>query len=86
MRTDILVIPDAAADERFADNPLVTGDPYIRFYAGAPLILQSGHSPGTLCLIDTKPRQLDELDLAILSTLRDLVVKELSNAMETSDG
>ena len=72
-----LIVPDAREDERFRDNPLVSGPPYIRFYTGAPLVLASGVIAGTLCLIDTKPRQLDEVELAILGTLRDLVVAEL---------
>jgi GAF domain-containing protein len=71
------VVPDATLDERFFDNPLVIGAPHIRFYAGAPLELQGGQRLGTLCLIDTVPRTLDKLDLAILGSLRDLVVSEL---------
>lgn len=73
----IMLVPDARLDPRFADNPLVTGDLNLRFYAGAPLILQSGVSLGTLCLIDHQPRTLDALELSILGTLRDLVVMEL---------
>jgi GAF domain-containing protein len=75
---DIMVVPDALDDPRFADNPLVTGEPGIRFYAGAPLILASGAALGTLCLIDRRPRTLDAMELGILSTLRDLAVLELS--------
>lgn len=55
-----LVIADATADPRFADNPLVTGVPHIRFYAGVPLATSAGHKLGALCLIDTRPRTLDE--------------------------
>jgi GAF domain-containing protein len=74
---ETLVIPDALADPRFADNPLVQGPPFIRFYAGAQLRVPSGAVLGTLCLIDTQARQLDRTDLAILGSLRDLVVQEL---------
>jgi len=82
----IMVIPDALDDPRFADNPLVTGAPYIRFYAGAPLTLPSGVRLGTLCLIDRRPRTLDALELGILGTLRDLVVLELVQQEERADG
>lgn len=55
-RSDMLIIPDATQDERFATNPLVTGAPHIRFYAGAPLKAPNGSRIGTLCAIDTRPR------------------------------
>lgn len=77
LQSEIFVIPDARADERFADNPIVTGEPYVIFYAGAPLQLASGFTVGTLCLIDHKPRQLDATELAILTTLRDLLLEEM---------
>lgn len=80
LQPEIMVVPDAREDARFADNPLVTGDPFIRFYAGAPLQLPSGARLGTLCLIDRVPRTLDALELGILSTLRDLVVLELAGS------
>lgn len=73
----LFVIEDACADPRFADNPLVTGEPFVRFYAGAPLQLPSGARVGTLCLMDTRPRTLDGDERAILAVLRDLVVEEL---------
>ena len=77
---DIMVVPDALDDPRFHDNPLVSGAPHIRFYAGAPIRMPSGHALGTLCIIDTAPRTLDATDLAILGSLRDLLVMELSGA------
>ena len=82
LQADIFVIPDARADERFADNPLVTAPPHVIFYAGAPLAMPNGYAVGTLCLIDHQPRILDATELAILSTLRDLLLEELSNREE----
>ena len=53
--TETLVVLDASADDRFAANPLVTGDPHVRFYAGAPLITRDGHVLGTLCVLIARP-------------------------------
>ncbi len=57
---ELLVVPDAVEDARFAENPLVQGEPGIRFYAGAPLTVGKDLRLGTLCVIDRVPRQLDE--------------------------
>lgn len=80
VQPDLFIVEDATQDSRFADNPLVTAAPFIRFYAGAPLRLASGATVGTLCLIDTRPRTLDAMDQAILAALRLLVVEELEAA------
>ncbi len=76
---DVMVIPDATSDSRFAANALVTGAPHISFYAGAPLKLSSGESVGALCVIDTVPRQLAPGQLAILSDLAKIAVTILEN-------
>ena len=64
-------------DPRFRDNPLVVGEPKIRFYAGVPLILSSGEALGTLCVIDHKPRTLTDSQKRALKTLGSSVVTEI---------
>ena len=65
----ILVVEDATRDERFAENPLVTADPSIRFYAGAPIVSKEGHVFGTVCVIDSVPRTLSAQQIAALERL-----------------
>ncbi len=71
LKNELFIVPNAANDERFAKNPLVTGDPNIRFYAGAPLVTEEGHALGSLCVIDTVPRELrSEQKEALVSLAR----------------
>lgn len=77
LRDEPLVVPDALLDERFHDNPLVVGEPYIRFYAGAPLSDGEGNKLGTLCIIDRRPRVLGEAELDLLRDLAAWAENEL---------
>jgi GAF domain-containing protein len=72
--TDLFIVPDATQDERFADNPLVVGDPNIRSYVGAPLITSSGFALGTVCVIDRQPRFLTALQSKALHALSHRIV------------
>lgn len=72
----LLMIEDALLDARFVANPLVTGGPLIRFYAGQPVFSSDGHALGTLCVIDTKPRRLDAAQIASLRDFAKLVEDE----------
>jgi len=73
---------DATQDERFKDNPLVTGEPYIRFYYGAPLTSQSGHNIGTLCVIDSQPRELTDSQVKAMDVLAEHVMLLLERRRE----
>jgi PAS domain S-box-containing protein len=82
---EVMVVPDAREDARFADNPLVTGPPRTRFYAAAPLKTNSGLSLGALCIIDTKPRKMTKRNLATLAGLATLVVDEIQLRYEIGE-
>jgi diguanylate cyclase (GGDEF)-like protein len=74
---EALVVPDARLDPRFCTNPLVTGPPGIRFYAGALLQSPEGYNLGTLCVIDQTPRRLSRFQVETLNDLAQLVLREL---------
>lgn len=77
LSSDVMEVCNAEADGRFADNPLVSGDPHIRFYAGMPLIAADGHHMGTLCVIDRVPRTLNAMQLDALRILGRQVVRQM---------
>ena len=75
-----LVVSDALLDERFADNPYVTGFPGVRFYAGHPLILRNGCCVGTLCILDVRPRHFDNVGISLLRDLSQFAIAELERS------
>jgi len=79
MEEDLLIVPDATADKRFAGNPLVRSHPKIRFYAGAPLITRHKHALGTLCVIDRVPRKLTTEQCEALRALSRQVMAQLDS-------
>jgi diguanylate cyclase (GGDEF)-like protein len=77
LRDEPLVVPNALEDPRFVDNPLVTGSPHIRFYAGAPLVTPQGLRLGALCILDQRARELNADDRVTLQDLASMVVDEM---------
>ena len=75
---EVFVVPDALEDDRFKANPFVTNAPFIRFYAGAPLIFLKNIRLGALCLLDTKPREFSRGDKAELQLYADRIVREIA--------
>ena len=73
-----MVVPDALGDARFADSPAVLAEPRIRFYAGCPLSSADGHRVGTLCVMDRRPREIDEKGSRVLRDLAAIVQGELA--------
>jgi GAF domain-containing protein len=74
---EVMVVPDTLKDERFKNNPFVTSEPNIRFYAGAPLINEDGYALGTLCVIDQSPREISNEQKEALLALSRLVLAQL---------
>ena len=82
---EVLIVNDATRDARFSENPLVTGDMHIRFYAGAPLIVRPGIRLGTLCIINTKPCEFSKEEASRLQMLATVAVNELRRYRVTLD-
>ncbi|CAN5522009.1 hypothetical protein BH10PSE18_BH10PSE18_34720 [soil metagenome] len=81
-----MVVNDATKDARFESNPLVTGDPNIRFYAGAPLVTSNGHALGTVCVIDREPREITPEQLEQLQFMAQQVILMLEARVEPFAG
>jgi len=79
MQNDIFEVEDALQDSRFADNPYVLGDPYVRFYAGIPVTTYEGFNLGSLCVIDTKPKNLSDFQKRAL----ELLMKQVASLLES---
>jgi GAF domain-containing protein len=75
-----MIVPDALLDDRFAENPAVIDLPRVRFYAGYPLFTSGGSCIGTLCLVDTRPRDFSERELTLLRDLAQLATGELERS------
>ena len=82
---EVFVIPDTAVDRRFTNNPLVAGEPYVRFYAGAPLTTARGYSLGTLCVMDRLPRELTSEQMEGLQLLGRQLIKQLELQRDLAD-
>jgi GAF domain-containing protein len=78
---DLFIIPDTLKDERFRENPLVTGEPHIRFYAGTPLVNEDGYALGTLCVVDREPRELDPAQKEAITALGRLALRQMELRM-----
>jgi PAS domain S-box-containing protein len=85
LQSDLFIVPDATKDERFANNPMVTGEPYIRFYAGAPVLSPDGQALGSLCVIDRVPRELSVRQREVLRVLSRQVTAQLELRRQTHE-
>ncbi|MAD88478.1 MAG: histidine kinase [Pseudoalteromonas sp.] len=74
LNDEVFIVENALLDDRFSDNPLVVDEPSIRFYAGAPLKTSKGYKIGTLCIIDTQPREFRKQDIEILEKVASDIV------------
>lgn len=83
LESDVFEVPNIGADERFADNPHLTGHPRLRFYAGGQLRSNQGNAVGMLCVLDSEPGQLDENQREALRTLSRLVIEVLEQRTKT---
>lgn len=79
LQESVLEVPDARKDSRFSDNPFVTTDPGVRFYAGAPLLTPEGHAIGTLCVFGNTPHKLDDAQKEALAALGRLVMERIQS-------
>lgn len=77
LQEDLFIVNDTMEDERFRSNPFVTGDPHIRFYAGAPITFSAGMHLGSVCICDRVPRRLDKAQRMVLKHLAGIAVSEL---------
>jgi diguanylate cyclase (GGDEF)-like protein len=84
VHNDVLIIDDAREDPRFADNPLVTGEPHIVFYAGCPIRSECGSNIATLCVIGRQPKHLSEHDVEILRDLAVIAQQQLEHSFQQS--
>ncbi len=78
LENEMMIVPDASKDPRFHDNPLVISEPNIRFYAGIPITVRNAFNIGTLCAIDTRPRELTDAQRSIMHDLAKIVESEIS--------
>ncbi|WP_306250849.1 GAF domain-containing protein [Parvularcula sp. IMCC14364] len=78
LKREVMIVPDTLQDERFAENPMVLSEPKVRFYAGVPVCMPSGHAIGTLCILDTQPRELSEKQINDLRDFAAMVEHELA--------
>ncbi len=82
---EIMIVSDAVKDERFSDNPLVTGDPHVMFYAGVPLLTEEGYAIGSLCVLDSKPGNINESQREALKILANQTMRLMQLHKKTKE-